>query len=44
MRLEEKDLVATHPEYEAYRNRVPMLIPRLARSKSGATSTAQKAA
>ena len=29
IRLEERDLVAAHPEYEAYRRRVPMLVPRL---------------
>jgi protein-S-isoprenylcysteine O-methyltransferase Ste14 len=28
IRLEERDLVAAHPEYAAYRRRVPMLIPR----------------
>ena len=27
IRLEERDLVAAHPEYEGYRARVPMLIP-----------------
>jgi len=27
MRLEERDLVAAHPEYEGYRARVPMLVP-----------------
>jgi protein-S-isoprenylcysteine O-methyltransferase Ste14 len=32
IRLEERDLVAAHPEYEAYRRRVPMLVPRLARA------------
>jgi protein-S-isoprenylcysteine O-methyltransferase Ste14 len=29
IRLEERDLVAGHPEYAAYRRRVPMLLPRL---------------
>jgi len=28
IRLEERDLVAAHPEYEEYRRRVPMLFPR----------------
>lgn len=28
IRLEERDLVAFHPEYRSYRERVPMLIPR----------------
>ncbi|MBX9627775.1 MAG: hypothetical protein K2X82_28515 [Gemmataceae bacterium] len=32
IRWEERDLVAAHPEYAAYRNRVPMLVPRLARA------------
>ena len=27
IRLEERDLVAAHPEYEEYRRRVPMLVP-----------------
>jgi hypothetical protein len=26
---EERDLIAAHPEYAAYRDRVPMLVPRL---------------
>jgi len=29
VRLEERDLVAEHPEYEAYRRRVPMFVPGL---------------
>jgi protein-S-isoprenylcysteine O-methyltransferase Ste14 len=29
IRWEERDLVAAHPEYAAYRGRVPMLVPRL---------------
>lgn len=32
IRLEERDLVAAHPEYAAYRRRVPMLVPRLGRA------------
>jgi protein-S-isoprenylcysteine O-methyltransferase Ste14 len=27
--LEERDLIQAHPEYEAYRQRVPMLLPRV---------------
>src|SRR5262249_24635820 len=29
VRWEERDLVSLHPEYAAYRRRVPMLLPRL---------------
>jgi protein-S-isoprenylcysteine O-methyltransferase Ste14 len=29
IRLEERDLLKTHPEYAGYRKHVPMLIPRL---------------
>jgi methanethiol S-methyltransferase len=32
--LEERDLAAAHPEYEAYRRSVPMLIPRFRRARS----------
>ena len=32
VRLEERDLVAAHPEYEEYRRRVPMLIPSFRRA------------
>ena len=34
VQLEERDLIAAHPEYAAYRRRVPMLIPRLWRGKT----------
>jgi protein-S-isoprenylcysteine O-methyltransferase Ste14 len=27
IQLEERDLVAAHPEYQEYRRRVPMLVP-----------------
>jgi len=27
IQLEERDLMETHPEYAAYRNQVPMLVP-----------------
>jgi len=29
IQLEERDLVAAHPEYDDYRRRVPMLVPRI---------------
>jgi len=32
IRLEERDLIAAHPEYAEYRRRVPMLIPFIGRS------------
>ena len=35
IRLEERDLVAAHPEYASYRERVPMLIPGTGRDASG---------
>lgn len=31
IQLEERDLIAAHPEYAGYRRRVPMLVPRLFR-------------
>ncbi|MDY6944518.1 MAG: isoprenylcysteine carboxylmethyltransferase family protein [Pseudomonadota bacterium] len=34
IQLEERDLVAAHPEYEDYRRRVPMLVPFLKRRES----------
>ena len=39
IRLEERDLMDSHPEYAAYRARTPMLIPRLLpRSRAGRSS------
>lgn len=37
IRWEERDLVTFHPEYEEYRRRVPMFVPRL-RAAAGASS------
>ena len=34
IRWEERDLTAAHPEYAAYRDRVPMLVPRVCGRKS----------
>jgi methanethiol S-methyltransferase len=34
IQLEERDLVAAHPEYESYRRRVPMLVPFTKRRRS----------
>jgi protein-S-isoprenylcysteine O-methyltransferase Ste14 len=31
IRLEERDLMAVHPEYAAYREQVPMIVPRMPR-------------
>jgi protein-S-isoprenylcysteine O-methyltransferase Ste14 len=36
IQLEERDLLATHPEYAAYRRRVPMLVPRVFRRRPSA--------
>jgi protein-S-isoprenylcysteine O-methyltransferase Ste14 len=44
VRFEEKDLIATHPEYEAYRRRVPMLVPGLGGSSTDAAAPAREAA
>ena len=33
IRFEERDLVAAHPEYDAYRRAVPMLVPRVGAPK-----------
>jgi protein-S-isoprenylcysteine O-methyltransferase Ste14 len=40
IRWEERDLADAHPEYAAYRRRVPMLIPRLPRPGAGRVSAA----
>ncbi len=44
IQLEERDLVAAHPEYAEYRRRVPMLIPGLKRAPRAAEHTAKPAA
>jgi protein-S-isoprenylcysteine O-methyltransferase Ste14 len=38
IQLEERDLIREHPEYAAYRERVPMLVPSLHRKRSGSES------
>jgi protein-S-isoprenylcysteine O-methyltransferase Ste14 len=38
IRFEERDLRVRHPEYEAYRQRVPMLVPRIGRQPAPADS------
>jgi len=43
IQLEERDLVRFHPEYAGYRRRVPMLIPRFGRRRSGGTPAAESA-
>jgi protein-S-isoprenylcysteine O-methyltransferase Ste14 len=42
IRWEERDLVEAHPEYAAYRRRVPMLIPRWPSPTAGAGSGADR--
>lgn len=39
IRLEEHDLIGSHPEYASYRMRVPMLVPRM-RSRKATRATA----
>ena len=41
IQLEERDLMRIHPEYAGYRRRVPMLIPRFRRGRSGGTPAAE---
>jgi protein-S-isoprenylcysteine O-methyltransferase Ste14 len=43
IQLEERDLVRFHPEYAGYRRRVPMLIPRFGRRRSGGTPATESA-
>lgn len=38
VRFEERDLVAVHPEYAAYRRSVPMLVPRIGAPRTVRTS------
>ena len=40
IQLEERDLMAAHPEYAAYRKRVPMLVPRVGQSIAAAETAA----
>jgi protein-S-isoprenylcysteine O-methyltransferase Ste14 len=42
IRWEERDLTAAHPEYAAYRQRVPMLIPRWRKLRAGVDSEADR--
>ena len=44
IQLEERDLVAAHPEYAEYRRRVPMLVPSIRRSEPAAGSATAAAA
>lgn len=43
IRWEERDLVAAHPEYEAYRRRVPMLLPHMNTRRSSRPKAARNA-
>jgi len=40
IQLEERDLMDAHPEYRAYRERVPMIIPFLGRTRGGTATAA----
>lgn len=42
IQFEERDLVASHPEYAEYRRRVPMLVPRIGKSASVTPQTARR--
>jgi protein-S-isoprenylcysteine O-methyltransferase Ste14 len=41
IQLEERDLIAAHPEYESYRQRVPMLVPFIKRRSSAKRAMAR---
>ena len=43
IRLEERDLLAVHPEYAGYRKQVPMLIPRFKGSQDSGTPLTEAA-
>jgi protein-S-isoprenylcysteine O-methyltransferase Ste14 len=43
IQLEERDLVAAHPEYESYRQRVPMLVPFTKRRHTSVTASGNAA-
>jgi hypothetical protein len=42
--LEERDLMATHGEYAAYRRRVPMIIPRFVKKSDPKAETSEETA
>ena len=44
IQLEERDLVAAHPEYETYRRQVPMLIPRAPKAAAPASAASRHTA
>jgi len=44
IQLEERDLVAAHPEYAEYRRRVPMLVPSIRRGEPAAAAATPAAA
>jgi methanethiol S-methyltransferase len=43
IQLEERDLMDVHPEYAAYRRRVPMLIPRIGKGRTPRNPAAESA-
>lgn len=43
IRLEERDLLAVHPEYKGYRERGPMLMPRLKGGQNSGTPVSEAA-
>ena len=42
IQFEERDLVASHPQYADYRRRVPMLVPRFGKAASVSPQTARR--